>query len=257
MAYNMKIYRKTITAGKLVLIVEYTRPGPNDSKKERAAKRALTTAAQKKLNFKNACRKLEFKLAANFKPGADYFVTLTYENNSLPYSRRAAVKDNCGFIRRLRDQRRKRGQVLKWISATEEKHGDGRLHHHLIINAADPSIDIDEIKSLWPYGHVKVTRLFDREHKTETWASIARYLTKERPDAGADPTPVGWQIYRCSRNLVNPLTDPRFYKTEWVNENSPIPEPPKVYEREEERQINEYGRFYYLKYLTEPLYREE
>lgn len=247
----MKKRRKTIIAGSLVKIVEYTPPMPRDTPQQRAAKHKATTAAQRKLNFRTAQGRLEEKLAANFTR-QDYFLTLTYEPGAEPRTRKEANQHKQKYIRQLRAQRSRRGQGLKWVFAVENKHGAGRYHLHAVINSADPRLDLDELRSLWPYGHVEVTRLFDTEHKFATWLDIARYMTKERPEDGKDETPVGAQIYSCSRNL----TPPRVI-TEWIEEGAPIDLPPTAFIIEREETQNEFSRYTYYKYLTAPLFKRE
>jgi hypothetical protein len=242
---------KTVIAGSLVKVVIYTPPMPRDNPQQRAARHRATTAAQKRLNHISAQAKLEFKLAANFSY-KDYFITFTYAKGNEPKGRREVNRHKAQYVRRIRNQRSRRRQVFKWVFAPEHKHGKGRWHLHAVINAADPRIDIDEIKSLWPYGHVEISRLFDQKHRFSSWGSIARYMTKERPEDGKDTTPVGAQIYSCSRNLAPPVV-----RSEWINDGElpQIPDNAIVLEREESQ--NEFSRFTYFKYMTAPLFEEE
>ena len=60
----MKLTQKTIEAGDLVVVVEYSRPLPHDTKKQRTEKHKATTEAQKKLNNKTAKGKCALLLAA-------------------------------------------------------------------------------------------------------------------------------------------------------------------------------------------------
>lgn len=247
----MKKRRKTIYAGFLVKVVEYTPPMPRDTPQQRAAKHKATTAAQKRLNYRTAQGKLEVKLAANFT-SKDYFCTFTYEPGQEPSSRKEANQHKAQYVRRVRAQRRKRGQNMKWIFSVENKHGAGRYHLHAVISSADPRLDLDELRSLWPYGHVEISRLFDSEHKFNTWLDVARYMTKERPEDGKDCTPVGAQIYSCSRNLTPPRIE-----TEWIEDSTPLDMPPGAFVIEREETQNEYSRYKYLKYMTAPLFRKE
>lgn len=247
----MKKRRKTIYAGFLVKVVEYTPPMPRDTPQQRAAKHKATTAAQKRLNYRTAQGKLEVKLAANFT-GRDYFCTFTYEPGQEPHSRKEANQHKAQYVRRVRAQRRKRGQDIRWIFSVENKHGEGRYHLHAVISSADPHLDLDELRSLWPYGHVEISRLFDSDHKFNTWLDVARYMTKERPEDGKDCTPVGAQIYSCSRNLTPPRIE-----TEWIEDSAPLDMPPGAFVIEREETENEYSRYKYLKYMTAPLFRKE
>lgn len=247
----MKKRRKTIYAGNLVKVVEYTPPMPRDTPQQRAAKHKATTEAQKRLNYRTAQGKLEVKLAANFT-ARDYFCTFTYAPGREPRSRKEANQHKAQYVRKVRAQRRKRGQVIKWVFSVENKHGEGRYHLHAVISSADPSLDFDELRSLWPYGHVEIARLFDSEHMFNTWLDVARYMTKERPEDGKDCTPVGAQIYSCSRNFTPPRIE-----TEWIDEGAPLDVPPGAFIIERAEVVNEYSRYRYLKYMTEPLYRKE
>lgn len=246
----MKKKRKTIYAGSLVKVVEYTPPMPRDTAKQRAVKHKDTTAAQKRLNYRTAQGRLEVKLAANFT-GRDYFCTFTYEPGREPCSRKEANHHKAQYVRKVRNQRRKRGQDIKWIFSVENKHGFGRYHLHAVISSADPHLDFDELRSLWPYGHVETTCLFDSDHKFNTWLDVARYMTKERPEDGKDCTPVGAQIYSCSRNLIPPRIE-----TEWIADSSPLNMPLGAYVIEREETENEYSRYKYVKYMTAPLFKE-
>ena len=143
--------KKTITAGCIVKTILYTAPEPRDSERVRAEKSRMTTAAQKAMNDKTARGRLEMLLAANFV-GKDLFVTLTYRNADLPEKRAGSVKNVRKFLKQLREHRKARGQEMKYIYTTEEKHGEARIHHHLVINATER--DIETIRSLWLYGDI-------------------------------------------------------------------------------------------------------
>ena len=251
----MKRLRKTIHAGLLVKVVQYTPPAARDTPRQRTEKAKAATAIQKRLNFQNAQGKLELKLAANFS-NKDFFCTYTYAPGQEPSNRKQVIRHRAQFVRRLRTQRRRRGQDLKWVFAPEHKHGEAKWHLHAVISSADPRLDIDEIRSLWPYGHVEISHLFDLSHQFNSWLDVARYMTKERPEDGKDSTPVGAQIYSCSRNLINPLTDRRCMQTEWVDSSAPIDVPENALLLETEERQNEFSAYRYVKYLTAPLFRQ-
>lgn len=244
----MKKRRKTIIAGSLVKVIEYTPPVGKISPQKRGARCKATTAAQRKLNHKTAQGRLENKLAANFS-ASDYFCTFTYAPGEEPQTRKEVNIHKQKYIRDLRTMRKKRGQDLKWVFSIENKTGAGRYHLHAVINAADLKRDIEEIKSLWPHGHVEVTRLFDDCHKYNSWLDVARYMTKERPEYGHDDTPNGAQVYSCSRNLEPPIII-----TEWVEERERIEIPITAIVIEREDAENEYSRYSYCKYMTRPLF---
>lgn len=185
--------KKTITAGRIVKTILYTAPEPRDGERARAEKSRMTTAAQKSMNDKTACGRLEMLMAANFTK-RDLFVTLTYRPGNLPTKRAIAVKHIRKFLKDMRKHRTARGQDLRYIYTTEEKHGEARLHHHLVINATEQ--DIEVIRSLWPYGDVVDVEQIDEND----FAALAMYITKE----SAEGRPVGTQMWTRSRNLVKP-----------------------------------------------------
>lgn len=224
--------KKTIIAGRLVKTILYTAPEPQDGQRARAAKSRMTTAAQKAMNDKAACVKLEMLIAANFAP-SDIFATLTYRDGDLPPCREAAVRNVRVLLKRLREHYKARGRELKYIYTTEDKHGDGRLHHHLVITAAGN--DMDLIKSLWAYGDIiefEYVGNYDGEQ-------LARYITKE----GREKRPVGAQLWTRSRNLEKPIV-----QYEYVSNDTTLTVPVgcRVIEREE--RATEFGSYAYIKY---------
>lgn len=228
--------KKTITAGCIVKTILYTAPEPRDGAQARAEKSRMTTAAQKAMNDKTARGRLEMLLAANFV-GHDLFVTLTYRDADLPEKRAGALKNVRQFLKDLRKHRRARGQDLKYIYTTEEKHGEARLHHHLVINATER--DIETIRSLWPYGDIiDIEYVRDRDYET-----LALYLTKE----SVEGRPVGAQMWTRSRNLAEPLVETCF-----VPDDTALAVPPGCHVLEREEKATEYGSYSYIKYRVPP-----
>jgi hypothetical protein len=232
MVISMAKRKKTITAGCIVKTILYTAPGPRDGARERAEKSHMTTAAQKAMNDKTARGRLEMLLAANFT-GPDLFVTLTYRDADLPAKRAGAVANVRRFLKNLRQHRKARGQELRYVYTTEEKHGEARLHHHLVINATQR--DIDTIRSLWPYGDIiDLVYMRDRDYE-----SIAIYLTKE----SVEGRPVGAQMWTASRNLEKPLVE-----TCYVPDDTALAVPLGCHILEREEKVTEYGSYCYIKY---------
>ncbi len=247
----MKRRRKTVIAGPLVKIVEYTPQMPRDIGIARSSRRRATDEAHKALNHRTAQGRLEEKLAANFT-SRDFFVTFTYRPDAEPATRKEANKNKAQFIRRFRDARKRRGQPLKWILALENKHGEGHYHFHAVINSTGGEEDREEVISLWEHGKVHIARLFDAAHDTgpdfNTWLQVARYMTKERPEDGKDTTPNGAQIYSCSRNLRRPIV-----YTEWIEPIDRVQIPPGAVGIERSEIETEFSTFNYYRYMKEPL----
>lgn len=236
--------RITIRAGNCTEIIEYTPANSHDKPKQRAAKSRASSEARKRKNAAMSRRNLKMRLAANFTPGRDYFGTLTFKAGAEPCNRRACEAAATRFIRRLRDVRRRRGQSFRWVYTIEHRHGEGRWHIHLVVNAAAGwRADLEELESLWDLGTVQLSKLFTGKHRKTAWADLARYLSKERPEDDPERGKPGTHTYHCSHGLTGPAV-----ASEWVqgSELPPLPASAVCIEREE-RQA-EYSVFIYLSY---------
>ena len=240
-AFFLTRYRRTVRAGALVEVVTYNRPEPSDTPRQRHEKQKLSSLARKKLNAKQSNKQFEYVAAANFT-GQDYMVTLSFDNAHLPPDRRGVVSAFQRFIRKLRAERKRRGQEVKFIRVIENKHGEGRFHIHMLLNATGGN-DFEEIRSLWEFGtDIDIQYLNKYGDDARFAAGIVYYLTKERHTATA-----GVRRWSGSRNLVRPeITG------EWVHDNASIIPPvgAEIIASEEIR--NEWGRFEYCKYALKP-----
>lgn len=187
------------------------------------------------MNDKTARGKLELLIAANFKRD-DHVVTLTYADDFLPAKRKEAEQNLKKYLSKLRRIRKRRGEELKYIYVTESKHGEGRYHHHIVINRISER-DFEEIITLWEYGtDIEIQRVSDR-----TFFQWSSYITKEGGDR-----PVGGRMWVCSLGLLQPTVT-----REYVSNNEKLAPPPdcKILEREEKQ--TEYGVYSYLKYIED------
>lgn len=235
---------KKMTAGPLVKEIIYTAPEPLDGPKTRAAKSRATTAAQKAMNDKTARSKCEMVLAGNFGRG-DYVVTFTYRDTDLPRNRKAAVANAGKFFRRFRQQMARLGKEAKYLYVTENKHGDGRFHHHAVISGQGLSYEqVKElVASLWSWGEVtQIAPL--RVSDPNCYGQLAEYFTKEGGDR-----PVGARMWSGNRNLKPP-------KVEWgyVTDDVRLERPENAYTLERSgEQVTAYGSGYsYIKYRLFP-----
>lgn len=186
--------KKIIHAGALVVEAIYPRVTVKDSNKVRAAKKKASSEAQKRMNRIYSYQKLELLLAANFVPG-DLVITLTCDNDHLPTTKKEAVSQLKYFRQKLSAMRKKKGQELVAVWCTEHKHGDGRWHHHMVINATGD--DFDAIRKLWIYGdNVEITKL--RIEGDKNYESLARYMAKEEPEK------LGQRSWSYTRNCNKP-----------------------------------------------------
>lgn len=232
----MALYKKSIVAGPLVKECIYPAPNPRDSTGVRAGKKALSSEAQRQMNLKYAYQKLELLIYTNFGI-RDLYVTLTYDNAHLPRNRAEARKVMQAFWKRLRKARKEKSQELRYIYVTEHKHGDGRWHHHCLINATGE--DYELIRQMWGQGGVEFKQLrIDRDKNFET---LARYLCKEQRDK------VGQRLWSGSRNLRKPECE--CFR---VPNDTPlsIPESAALRFTDTGEVSTAYGRYRYIKYLA-------
>ena len=190
--------RKIIQAGRLWMAVQYTAIRGGEQEARREAKAQISSPARESLNAKLSWQRLMLILAANFKPD-DLVITLTYRDKDLPGRREDADRILTNFIRAFRKHRIDQGGTLVYVRVTEGYHSFGRLHHHLIVNAAED--DYPVIRKLWnKWGDNVDFEKFGRDG-AERWG---KYLTKEPREKGRRY--VGDRTWRSSLHMKKPVT---------------------------------------------------
>lgn len=227
--------KKIIHAGALVVESIYPRVTAHDTPKERAAKKKASSEAQKRMNRIYSYQKLELILAANFVPG-DLVITLTCDDEHLPATRQQAASQLKYFRQKLSALRKKNGQELVMVWATEHKHGDGRWHHHIVVNATGD--DYDAIRKLWIYGNnVEIERL--KIEGDKNYESLARYMSKEEPEK------LGQRSWSYTRNIRKPEIE-----TFRVEDDTQIQAPSGATILAEASERTAYSYFKIIKYLA-------
>lgn len=147
-----------------------------------------TSEVQKKLNQKNAAKKLTRLVRANF--GAeDLALHLTYRPGQEPETAEEAAADLKNYIRRLKRIYKKQGLELKYICTTERGEKNGRVHHHMIVTGG---VDRDALEEAWGRGFANSKRLQIEE---DGLAALSHYMVKD----GAK-----YKRWSGSRNLIKP-----------------------------------------------------
>lgn len=230
----MAKFKKIIVAGPLVVETIYPAPNPRDGAGVRAGKKALSSEAQQRMNQKYAYQKMELEIAANYGV-KDIYATFTYAPANAPTTRTEANKRMQAFWRKLRAARKAKGQELRYIYVTEHKHGDGRWHHHVLINATGD--DFALIRELWGLGGIDFVQIrIDREKNYDT---LARYLCKEQRER------LGTRQWSCSRNLHKPERE--CFR---VPNDTPLTPPDGATVLMDTGDVTTaYGHFRYIKYL--------
>lgn len=206
---------------------------PLAKRRGRAPKSLPQTTIREKLNIRHAYERLAFLIAANFTY-SEWLLTLTYDEAHKPPNTFAAQKRVKLFNRQLRESRKAFGRPYKYLYTTEGRHGDKRLHHHIILNHYPGETEV--LRKLWPDGDINwepVGKL--------GFVGLAKYLTKEPMQHGREY--VGDRLWTPSRNLEKPRIT-----VEKVPDNyRPVP-PKEAFDVEPEAKENKFGSYYYVDY---------
>ena len=160
----------------------------------RGKKRKPTSETQKRLNQRNAERKLIRLLNTNFSK-QDIRFDLTYDNEHYPTTPEEAQREMQNFLRRVKRFRKKNGMPdLKYVAVTEIGKKSARFHHHIVMSGG---VSINDLAEIWGRGYTTAKPLqFDEQGIV----GIAKYLIKE---------PILGKRWSASRNLEKPKISER------------------------------------------------
>lgn len=228
-------YSKIETAGRLVRGVIYTRALPSDPCKVRQAKSRCSSAAREAMNLRLSWQKLEVVLAENFEL-TDLVVSLTYRDECLPFTKAQAETRLKRFIRQLRESRKLRDNATLYVYCTEGRHGNHRLHHHVVLNAT--GADYEEVRALWSINGDDVDFATIADKGYDGWA---QYLTKE---PRRDGSRVGERTWVPCIGLRRPTVE-----TSTCPDNFTLTIPKGAVVLDQSERQNAYGEYCYVKYL--------
>lgn len=200
-------YIEAITvAGKTIEVERYYSSRYNKRGASRNDKVKPTREEQKRVNNKQAEKKLRRLLNANFGYG-DYHVVLDYirEKDKPDRTREEMKQDIAVFLRECRKLYKQQGKVFKYIHVMEigEK---GARHHHLVVN----KIDVGILQQAWykayaGHNRVKVFPLDD----SGNYAKLASYLIKYTSKHLQDEDRLQGKRWAASKNLIRPVSTKR------------------------------------------------
>lgn len=216
---------KTMTAGRYVLACAYPKIAQKDTPEARSKKKTAQTQAQAAMNLKYSYQKCLLCIAENFPDG--FFVSLTYDDEHLSKNRSEAKKNIQRFIRAMRKEYGRYHAVFGYMYSTEGKHGEKRLHHHMIVAPVENAEEL--YKSMWKNGLADVERVSANEIQ-----ALARYFTKE---ASEDSRKVGERAWTPSKGLRQPITE-----TVTVPDNCGIDPPAGSVLLDRQAYSSEYGK---------------
>ena len=226
--------KKWIDAGGLHRECLYSQPKRSDNVRQRAAKKKMSSKAQALFNRKSSALKLKLMLAANFNPG-DLVIGLDYDDKHLPRDRAEAMKRLRSFRDKLAKQYKAMGLELVMVWCTEHKHGEGRYHHHIVINSTGD--DLERLKRLWSFGGVEMKKL--RVDREKNYTSLANYMAKEGPEKTSQRS---WSYTRsCKHPEVDSCS---------VSDDTTLQLPKGAMLLEHIKESNQYGSFEFIEYYV-------
>ena len=207
--------KKSIFAG-ITLEVEKTYTIKYISKKvTKSANINPTPENMKKVNERNAAKKLRWQTNTNFRSG-DYHLILTYRPEERALNPEEARKDLKRFLEKLRSHYKKMGLELKYVAVAE--YGKVSMHFHLVVNGG---ILPEEINRIWGHGRVGLRVLDD----SGDYIKLAAYLIKQTSKTYNDPEKAVFRKRWCSsRNLKKPEIKPEIVKADSWRETPKVPQ---------------------------------
>lgn len=196
------------SAGPLVAEALYRpRTSPTGHRHGRGRKSNPTSEIQRLVNDKQSWQKLKWLLAANFIRG-DIVGCLTFDEAHLPENRKQVENKFKWFRKKAEAARRARGQELMMFWSIEHRHGDGRWHIHIVVNATGGEA-YAELHRLWGQGETEFTAL--RVDAKKNYETLARYMCKEAREK------VGQRSWSYTRNAKKPEVE-----SFWVSDNTTL-----------------------------------
>lgn len=206
-------YVEVITeAGRTVEVERYYTARYGIRGQPRREKIKPTAEEQKRINDKQAEKKLRRLINANFGEG-DFHIVLSYARaRGDPHRTAGKMKEDIAkFLRELRKQYRIQGMELKYIHVAEVGERGAR-HHHLVVNKSD----IGLIQKCWPHGRIHVNPL----DATGNYAQLAAYLIKYTSKTIGTEQKLQGKRWNASKNLIHPIpavkviTERAWYRTQ-------------------------------------------
>ena len=216
----MPYVERVTRAGKTIEIERYFTSRYKKRGIKRGDKVKPTREEQKKVNTREAERKLRILLNANFGYG-DFHLELDYirKKGEEPRSKEQMRQDMDIFLRECRKEYKKAGIEFKYVHVMEIGQ-KGARHHHLVIN----KIDTEILQRCWykayeGHNRIKVFPLDDSGNYAKLASYFIKYTDKHRTEADGALQGKRWN---ASKNLIRPvpeiqiINDREWFRTEPV-----------------------------------------
>lgn len=187
------MYERTKVFFKTSIEIEEKHTGRYGAPGMKRAKRKKPTPEQ--MERQNQWKKekaIRHLLKENFDEH-DYWITLTYKKDMRPETQAQAKEQVQKFLRKMRDQYKKRNVPLRYIAAIEIG-SRGGIHCHIVMNRIEGG-DVLVAKH-WPHGHAAFSLLY----LEGGFRKLANYIAKNTSSR---------KWYSRSRNLRKPRTKKR------------------------------------------------
>lgn len=215
----MPYVKRTTKAGKTIEIEYYYTSQYNRKGRTKRDKVKATEEAQKRINTKQAERKIRLLMNNNFGYG-DFHLVLDYIRHKGEQDRtpEQMKKDIQIFLRECRKEYRKHGLEFRYIHVMEIGKRGAR-HHHLVVNHIDPQI----LQKAWykayeGHNRVKIFPLDDSGQYGKLASYFIKYTSEHLRDENGKR--LQGKRWNASKNLVMPepdyeiITDRAWYRCE-------------------------------------------
>lgn len=213
-----KRFRKTKDFGDFREIENFIVAPMQGNHNRRSPKTEETAEAIAKINDRKAVEKVEDKIKANFKP-RDWYLTLTYFDDSRPDDEIRAKKDLRNFNAAVDRYCDKQGRELKYLKTTEQGERSGHWHHHVILPGWIP---LEEIEKRWGKGTVHAERLWSdgnnsRDGDRLNVHRLAEYFVGvNKRGKKSEDRPKYKKRYSFSRNCIAPKITYEEMSPKWL-----------------------------------------
>lgn len=150
-------------------------PVRRTSSNQRGKRYAPTSAAQKKLNQRNAEYRLQEILQLNFPRGSGArFFGFDYNKAHLPSTCEEGVEIFRRYVRRVNAELKRRGlPTAKYVYVTAYGTRSGRVHHHCVMTCGLSDL---ELRGLWNAGKVHIEPVY---YDISGLAGLSNYIARQ------------------------------------------------------------------------------
>lgn len=209
----MPYIKETCVAGKTKEFNYYYSYHVHKKGEKRRKKVERTCEAQKKVNLRQAVKKLTRILNANFNQN-DYYLTLKYKKEERPKTKEELRKHIDKYLRDMRRIYKKAGTVFKyvWVAEVGER---GAVHIHIVVSG----IDFRLIKSTWNHGFTTCEPM----REDGQYRKLAEYFVKYSEKTLHTTGELQGKRYNSSKNMVIPEPDKKIRSGDRYREKLVIP----------------------------------